>query len=281
MLDKIRSHSETAPEEVSVLKDITYKDNQQLDIYYPENIMDRYAVIINVHGGGWVYGDREVYRNYCMTLASMGFAVINYDYRLAPKYKYPAALEDLNDVLHFIKQHADCLKLDLTKLYGIGDSAGAQLLSQYTVMMTNTSYASKYEMKLPELEFKALALNCGIFDPIERISKTSRSPVLWYLKRLLNDYIGEDYLELRELLNFDVYVTTDFPPVFIANSVNDLLVGKQPMILRTFYRNHVPFVYREYGHRDVMSLHNFQLDLKRRTAQNCMIETLTFFHHQN
>lgn len=53
-------------------------------------------VIVSVHGGGWGYGDKERYQYYCMSLAQQGFAVVNFSYRLASKYKFPAPLEDTN-----------------------------------------------------------------------------------------------------------------------------------------------------------------------------------------
>ena len=47
-------------------------------------------VIVSFHGGGWVYGDKNVYQFYCMELAKRGFAVVNYSYNqrgllLAPR----------------------------------------------------------------------------------------------------------------------------------------------------------------------------------------------------
>ena len=46
-------------------------------------------VILNVHGGGWVYGTKDVYLRYCLFLAQQGFAVVDMNYHLAPKKRFP------------------------------------------------------------------------------------------------------------------------------------------------------------------------------------------------
>ena len=69
-------------------------------------------VIVSVHGGGWVYGDKELYQFYCMSLAQRGFAVVNFTYRLAPEHKYPAQIEDVNRVMEWIFQNGAQYGLD-------------------------------------------------------------------------------------------------------------------------------------------------------------------------
>lgn len=59
---------------------------QTLDLYRPHQaITPLFPVIINIHGGGWVYGTKETYQFYGMNLAKEGFAVINGNYRLPPQ----------------------------------------------------------------------------------------------------------------------------------------------------------------------------------------------------
>ena len=67
-----------------------------MDVYRPRDTDAVIPVIVSVHGGGWGYGDKERYQYYCMSLAQQGFAVVNFSYRLASKYKFPAPLEDTN-----------------------------------------------------------------------------------------------------------------------------------------------------------------------------------------
>ena len=98
--DDIRDAGLTTPEDVVRYDDILYGTDpkwQVLDLYRPKNKEgEKLPVIVSIHGGGWVYGDKERYQYYCMSLAERGFAVVNFTYRLAPEFKYPAPLEDTN-----------------------------------------------------------------------------------------------------------------------------------------------------------------------------------------
>ena len=98
------------PEDITRFDDIAYGSDpkyQLLDVYRPKGAEGPLPVIISVHGGGWVYGDKEVYQFYCMSLAERGFAVVNFSYRLAPEHKFPASLEDTNSVCAWVMENAE------------------------------------------------------------------------------------------------------------------------------------------------------------------------------
>lgn len=70
--------------EVERINDLQYGPNEKwntLDVYLPKKEDKPFPVIINIHGGGWVYGTKEVYQYYGMGLAKRGFAFINPNYR--------------------------------------------------------------------------------------------------------------------------------------------------------------------------------------------------------
>ena len=88
--DDRRDAGLTTPEGIRRFDDIVYGEDaerQILDVYRPKDKAGVLPVIVSVHGGGWVYGDKERYQYYCMDLACRGFAVVNFTYRLAPEYK--------------------------------------------------------------------------------------------------------------------------------------------------------------------------------------------------
>ena len=113
--DNKRDAGLETPEDIRRYDDIAYGGDarwQVLDVYRPKNETGKLPVIVSVHGGGWVYGDKERYQYYCMSLAQHGFAVVNYTYRLAPKFKFPASLEDTNLVFRW-RAYAGALQLYL------------------------------------------------------------------------------------------------------------------------------------------------------------------------
>ena len=94
--DTIRDRGLQAPKDIVRFDNLPYGTDprwQTLDVYRPKNAGGTaLPVIVSVHGGGWVYGDKNLYQYYCMSLAQHGFAVVNFSYRLAPRHKFPAAL---------------------------------------------------------------------------------------------------------------------------------------------------------------------------------------------
>ncbi len=86
-------------------------------------------VFVYLHGGGWCYGSIETVDRACRRIADRsGFAVLSVGYRLAPEHVFPAALEDVETVLAFVrKSGAAELGVDPSRLAIGGDSAGGQL----------------------------------------------------------------------------------------------------------------------------------------------------------
>lgn len=84
-----------------------------LDLYRPEDAEGRLPVLLSIHGGAWVYGDKKVYAPYCMYLVTQGFVVVNASYRLAPKHTFSTPLEDVGTVVEWIVDHAEEYGLDL------------------------------------------------------------------------------------------------------------------------------------------------------------------------
>lgn len=84
------------PDNITRVEDISYGPHKMnvLDVYIPQSAETKLPVNVSVHGGGWVYGDKELYSHYCMSLAQRGFVVVNFTYRLSPESKFPCHLED-------------------------------------------------------------------------------------------------------------------------------------------------------------------------------------------
>ncbi|HEX7383227.1 MAG TPA: alpha/beta hydrolase [Burkholderiaceae bacterium] len=85
-------------------------------------------VLLFLHGGGFVIGGLETHDSLCRQLAlHSGAAVIALDYRLAPEFRFPAAVDDAWAAMHWLAAHADTFGLDGSRLAVGGDSAGGTL----------------------------------------------------------------------------------------------------------------------------------------------------------
>lgn len=221
--DRKRDKRIPFPKGVVQIKDISYgphRKHNRMDIYYPEGA-DRCPIIVSVHGGGFVYGDKELYSRYCMDLARRGFAVVNFNYRLAPRWKFPAPLEDINNVMLWLSRHAKQYHADNNSIFMVGDSAGAQLASQYAAIATNPDYAALFHMTVPDITIRALGLNCGMYAPAAMAKGDTG---------LARDYLGPKADLTDPRLNVLDAITPDYPPAYIATSHGDFLkANAQPM----------------------------------------------------
>ena len=211
------------PAGVKQWTDISYgphgKENL-LDVYRPAD-GGKCPILVNVHGGGYVYGDKELYKRYCMDLARRGFAVVNFNYRLAPRWKFPAPLEDLNNVMHWISKDGQWFG-DTRKVFMVGDSAGAQLTSQYAAMLHNLEYMSHFHFSHPGIFLKAIGLNCGMYD-MKTVASGKR-------KGLQLDYLGKHIANDDPRLAVLEAIGSKYPPVHITTACHDFLrPAAQPM----------------------------------------------------
>jgi acetyl esterase len=85
-------------------------------------------VFVYLHGGGWCYGSVATVDRVCRRIADRsGCAVLSVEYRLAPEHVFPAALEDTEAVLGYLRTSGADLGVDASRLAIGGDSAGGQL----------------------------------------------------------------------------------------------------------------------------------------------------------
>lgn len=208
-------------EDIRAVKDISYGPYDKwnlLDVYRPIAAEGKLPVIINIHGGGYFYGDKELYRFYSMRMAQGGFAVVNFNYRLAPEFNFPSPLEDTSRVLKWIDDNADEYGIDKENVFIIGDSAGAQLASQYAAIHTNPEYAALFPFDTVNgCKISGLGLACGVYRIKYRIEHDKDG-------NTFSDYIGDKTDKNDPILDMQKYVTADYPPVYVFSSYCDFLM---------------------------------------------------------
>ncbi|HLL67418.1 MAG TPA: alpha/beta hydrolase [Micromonosporaceae bacterium] len=85
-------------------------------------------VLVYAHGGGWVLGDLETHDGLCRHLAvATGWAVLAVDYRRPPEFPCPAAADDLERALAWVRRTAATHGLDRARIAVAGDSSGAHV----------------------------------------------------------------------------------------------------------------------------------------------------------
>lgn len=276
--DAKRDEGLTTPSDIKRLDDISYgpygKENL-LDIYMLKNVSDVQPTIVNIHGGGWVYGCKEIYQFYCMSLAERGFTVVNINYRLAPETRFPGAVEDINQALTFISEHSKEYFIDSNNLFLIGDSAGGQLVSHYATVYSNKEFASMFDFIVPNITIKAVGLNCGAYDTREMAKPGMDNLFLDYLGFTDKPEIPEDILNRVDALS---YMNKDFPPAYIMSAQNDFLKANVEPMYNHLISLGVTCEKKIYGTVEQTEIaHVFEVNIKLPEATKCNDDECNFF----
>ena len=217
---------------VEVIKNLNYpseyKDNFA-DIYIPKNQKNQenqenlFPVILWIHGGAFVGGDKEDIEIYATALASEGFAVVCINYRRAPEAKYPAPVIQTNDAYLWIKDIALEYSLDINNFILAGDSAGAHIAAQFAAVQSNQIYADEMGLaqNIPLHTLKSVLLFCGPYD-VSEMQSGNNFIVDFLMGRAAWAYFGkkdwaDDFSYQATISN---HVTSDFPPAFISDGNN-------------------------------------------------------------
>lgn len=136
-----------------------------LDVYRPEGAEGALPLVFNIHGGAWVFGDKDLNRFYAATLAKAGFAVVSISYRLLPETDLKGQVADIAAAAKFTAEHAEEFGADTRSVMLTGDSAGAHLSSLYYSVASDAELAGLYGIE-PGLPFdvRCLVLSHGVGD---------------------------------------------------------------------------------------------------------------------
>lgn len=168
-----------------------------------------------------------------------------------------------------ISKNADQYKLDLSHLYMAGDSAGAQLVSQYAIYATNSEYRKLF-VELNGLDAPVpakVALNCGVYE----LSDNDEC-VKWYLPEKMPEDIQKS---ADNILN---YMNEKFPATFLMVSVNDGLCSCSNIMKSKLEELDIPHIFKEYGHSDLLAGHVFHINIISDEAKQCNRDEIEFFN---
>jgi acetyl esterase/lipase len=99
----------------------------KLDVIYPHDATAPVPVVIYIHGGGWIFGDKAGAVLEVLPYLKMGWAAVNVEYRMANVSKAPGAVEDCRCALRWVVRNAKQYHLDPARIVVTGHSAGGHL----------------------------------------------------------------------------------------------------------------------------------------------------------
>lgn len=154
------------PDNVVQIKNIGYDKKypeRRLDVYRPDDTSRKYPVIVNIHGGGLVMGNKEFNTYFCAQLAKLGFIVFSVEYRLIPDTKIYGQWDDVSRAMDFVADIAPSFDGDMSNVYMVGDSAGALLVVYALALQKNRRFVNTVNVRPSKLNINAAALVSGMF----------------------------------------------------------------------------------------------------------------------
>lgn len=214
---------------VEVLADLSYKDDGDLyhnfDIYYGNSSGNLLPTVVNVHGGGLVYGTKEICKQACVYMAKFGFNVANINYRLLPDVTLRDQIKDVIDGLTYIYENSHRLNLRSDKIFLTSDSAGSFLTLAALALMKDENFREIFGIKAKDIKISGMAL----ISPMTGLLKSGSLSLINEPARrgLTQDQIPFTDDILRALAN------TILPPTIITTSEEDF-IRDQALSIKNF-----------------------------------------------
>jgi acetyl esterase/lipase len=207
--------------------------SQKLDIYLPDTAYKPLPVIVAIHGGAFMSGDkRDGQLNPMLEGIKRGYAIISVNYRLSKEAKFPAQIQDIKAAIRWIKANAKKYNLNPDKIGAWGGSAGGHLAS---LLGTSGNIKELEDLNLGSPGFTSnVHAVVDWFGPIDFLKmdeqfmksgkgKADHSKSDSPESRLMGKRIS-DIPDAVEKANPETYISADDPPFFIEHGTNDKLI---------------------------------------------------------
>jgi acetyl esterase/lipase len=238
---------------VARVRSIQYVDSDRrrrhrLDVYRHPDAGPGAPVLLQIHGGAWVIGNKEQQGLPLMyQLAARGWVCVATNYRLAPRATWPAQILDCKRALAWIREHIADYGGDPDYVVVTGGSAGGHLTALLALTPNDPQYQPGFESV--DTHVRAMVPFYGVYDWTNRFGQRGRRDAL---RRLLERTIIKrryaDAPETFEQASPLSHVNADAPPALIVHGDRDILAPVSEA--REFARelravSHNPVVYAE------------------------------------
>ncbi len=176
------------------------------DVYQPAGD-GPFPAVLMVHGGAWMSGNKSHVVQHAKRFMSRGYVVVAINYRLAPRHKFPAQLEDCRAALRWMRSHSDKYHINPDQIAGFGYSAGGQLVC---LLGLNPSKDHR--------ECLQAVVAGGAPCEFRQIPETSKALTYWL------GSTRRDRPEIYREASPASFVTPNDPPVFLFHGARDSLV---------------------------------------------------------
>jgi acetyl esterase/lipase len=225
---------------------------EKLDIYLPDGGDGPFPVIISIHGGGFMYGDKaDEQLNPMLKGLNHGYAIVSINYRMSGEAIFPANINDVKAAIRWVKANAAEYKFSPKRIALWGGSAGANLAA---LAGTSGDVKELEDMSMGNANQSSRVMavvdwfgptNFLLMD--EQLKETGNGkPDKSEANSMLSKVLGQKITEIPEkvkMANPESYITSDDPPFLIQHGTKDPIVPTQQSVL--FYEKLVKVLGKE------------------------------------
>lgn len=266
---------------VEAYTDITYMSglpNSQLDILMPSrvNANDKLPVIFWAHGGGFIAGDKQ-YKNALLShIVERGYVVVNVNYALAPEYQYPTPLMQMRHAVDFIKKNERNLPIDLNQVIIGGDSAGAQINSQFAAIQTNPMLRQQMDFphQFTPKQIKGAIFLGGFYD-----METVRATEFPRIDLFMRSYTGvkdweHQFKKITEMSTVE-QATSQYPATYLSVGDADPFMTQNETFAKVLREHDVAVDTHFYDGSHELK-HQYQFHLEKKESKENIRRILSF-----
>ena len=214
-----RQQEHPLPGDVTMTPDVPCGAGQRMDVFRPKDAEGVLPVLVDLHGGGFLLGKKEVNRLFCADMAERGFLVFCPEYPLAPEADLFAILRSLTASLDDIAEKLPEYGGDGESFFLCGDSAGAWLCVYLAALQGSQALRETAGVAGSRLPIRAIGLQSGMFYTTKRDKIGLFLPPSIYgkgwKKHPFRPYMDPEHPEILRAL----------PPCFLTTSAGDFLRG--------------------------------------------------------
>jgi len=202
---------------------VVYSNGLKMDIAWPKT-SGLHPLVVFIHGGGWIIGDRTGFDSTVKMLAGQGYVAATIDYRLTtgPTTRFPAAVEDVRCAIKWLRTNASSYSysIDSSRVAVIGSSAGAHLAG----MLGTASDISGLDGSCSVSGSTAVKAVIGYFGAYD-LRGNDLNKTIGLGAAFINTFLGPGYLPaIAEKASPIVHVDSSDPPHLLIHATGDAMV---------------------------------------------------------
>lgn len=307
---------DSVKEQVEIHKDLEYPSqygNHMYDLYLPKK-EGKHPLILWVHGGAFVAGDKAGVENWGVMLAGQGYAVAAMNYCLAPEAAYPAQIRQICEALTAVASFSESSArkgkivvpsedsvirdagsvtpgagttvqqgngIDLGNVAVAGDSAGAYMAAQFAVAHANPVLAEQIGVASPlgKNTLKCALLFCGPYN-VKRMFNVEDKKLRLFISRIGWSFLGKKNWSRAPLISTVTpmdFVTRQTVPCYITDG-NTMSFEPQGRALgEALRKNGVKVKERYFARKEYGEVsHEYQMRLETENAMHCFEDVVEF-----